>query len=176
MIQLQAGPALINAPGARTDAERLLSSAEGFASMADAAVAGAGPLAFAGSHTAVLFFMWAQAAEIAMKAWLVMDGVSLNDIPKSSLYGHNLEQILVKAKERGFAPQLELTAAQWSQLNQVYDRAKKLQYPVADGFVLPPRATTRDMVDSFVTAAAFKVRGQVDRSRLGASIGFGANY
>jgi HEPN domain-containing protein len=176
MTQLQAGGALMNAPGARTDAERLLSSAEGFASMADAAVAGAGPQAFAGSHTAVLFFMLAQAAEIAMKAWLVMDGISLNDIPRSSLYGHDLEQILLKAKDRGFAPQVELTTAQLSRLNQVYDRAKNLQYPVADGFVLPPRAATREMVDSFIAAAAFKVRGQVDRSRLGASIGFGANY
>ena len=64
-MQLQADSALMNAPGARTDAERLLSSAEGFASIADAAVAGAGPHAFAGSHTAVLFFMLAQAAEIA---------------------------------------------------------------------------------------------------------------
>jgi len=175
-MQLEAGSALMNAAGARTDAERLLTSAEGFASIADAAVAGAGPQAFAGSHTAVLFFMLAQAVEIAMKAWLVMDGVSLNDIPKSSLYAHDLEQILVKAKARGFAPQIELTAAQLSLLNQVYDIAKKLQYPVADGFVLPPRAATREMVDSFITAAALKIRGQVDRSRLGASIGFGANY
>jgi hypothetical protein len=175
-MQLQAGSALMNARGARTDAERLLSSAEGFAWIADAAVAGAGPHAFAGSHTAVLFFMLAQAAEIAMKAWLVMDGVSLNDIPKPTLYGHDLEQILVTARARGFAPGFELTAAQLSQLNRVYDRAKTLQYPVGDGFVLPPRAATRAMVDSFISAAALKVRGQVDRSRLGASIGFGALY
>jgi hypothetical protein len=172
-MQLQADSALMNAPGARTDAERLLSSAEGFASIADAAVAGAGPHAFAGSHTAVLFFLLAQAAEIAMKAWLVMDGVSLSDIRK---LGHDLEGILVTARADGFAPGFELAAAQFSLLNRVYDRAKTLQYPVGDGFVLPPRAATRAMVDSFISAAALKVRGQVDRSRLGASIGFGALY
>jgi hypothetical protein len=172
-MQLQADSALMNALGAPTDAERLLSSAEGFASIADAAVAGAGPHAFAGSHTAVLFFLLAQAAEIAMKAWLVMDGVSLSDIRK---LGHDLEGILVTARADGFAPAFELAAAQFSLLNRVYDRAKTLQDPVGDGFVLPPRAATRAMVDSFISAAVLKVRGQVDRSRLGASIGFGALY
>jgi HEPN domain-containing protein len=121
---------MTSALGARTNAERLLTSAEGFASLADAAVAGAGSHAFDGSRTAVLFFMLAQAAEIAMKAWLVMDGVSLRDLPNSHLYGHDLEQILTKAKVRGFAPTVELTARQLSLLNQVYDDAKKLQYRV----------------------------------------------
>ena len=163
---MKAGTALINAVGARTEAERLLSSAEGFASIADAAVAGAGPQAFAGSRTAVLFFVLAQAAEIAMKAWLVMDGVPLKDLPKSNLYGHNLEQILDRAKARGFAPSCELTVYHLSLLNRVYNGVKQLQYPVADGFVLPPKAATREMVESFITAAALKVRGQVDRSVL----------
>jgi hypothetical protein len=61
-------------------------------------------------------------------------------------------------------------------LNGVYNASKKLQYPVADGFVLPPRAATREMVDAFITAAAIKVRGEANRNRLGASIGFGAIY
>jgi HEPN domain-containing protein len=168
--------AMTSASGARTNAERLLTSAEGFVSVADAAVAGAGSHAFDGPRTAVLFFMFAQAAEIAVKAWLVMVGVPLRNLPNSHLYGHDLEKILTKAKARGFAPTVELSERQLSLLNQVYDAAKKLQYPVADGFVLPPCAATREMVDAFITSATIKVRGQVDRNRLGASIGFGAIY
>ena len=80
----------VKAPEARINAERLLTSGEGFASIADAAVVGAGSHAFTGSHTAVLFFMLAQAAEIAMKAWLVMDGVPLSDLSKRELPNGNL--------------------------------------------------------------------------------------
>jgi hypothetical protein len=81
--------------------------------------------------------MLAQGAEIAMKAWLAIAGVPLSDLRKPEL-GHDLEKILSKAKVLGFAPNVELTAREWSLLNTVYNTSKKLQYPIADGFVLPP--------------------------------------
>jgi hypothetical protein len=167
----------------RNHAEKLLTSAEGFASFADAAVAGAGIQAAAGAHAVVLFFMMAQAAELAMKAWLVMDGVQLDEIAGRD-YGHDLAKGLKKARDRGFDPGTQLPADQWNRLNEVYFSSrnqgkpvnKQLQYPVADGFVLPRRAATRQMLTSFIDAAAIKVRGQIDRDRLGQSIGFGALY
>jgi hypothetical protein len=157
----------INPPGAHTDPERLLSSAEGFAALADAAAAAGGSVMRSGSAQAALYFTLAQALELAVKAWLRMSGVSLAELKK---YGHDLEDLTAAAKALGLAPSAELTPRSLAVLNDVYSGKKGLQYPRWDGIALPPSREVRTAVDASIAAAALTVRGGTDPSRPGAAI------
>lgn len=160
---------VLNAPGARTESESLLCSAEGFSALADSARVGSGNHPPAGWMTGALYFTLAQALELAVKAWLRTDGVLLGEL-KGSRYGHNLEKVIDDAKARGFAPASELTPRELQMLNGVYGAGKQLQYPHAGAFAFPPPLAVRNMVDACITAASLKVRGQVNPDNPGASI------
>lgn len=159
---------MANIPNQRTDAERLLSSAEGFAALADSAIVGSGNQPLRGSVPVALYFNLAQAMELAIKAWLAMDGVPLGDLKDK--YGHNLERLTAGAKARGLALVSGLPPRDLKMLNDAYAGAKELQYPITDGFVLPQRRPVREMVDACIAVASQSIRGQVKVDRPGASI------
>ena len=156
------------------EAHRLLASACGLISIADSSVAGAGERAFVGPRTHSLFFLFAQVAELALKAFLVKKGVSLHLLAKPKPYGHNLRALLTEARtNHGFnAP--ELPAVFFDPWNDLYARGKRLQYFVSDGGPLPPVKATREMLTGFIAEAA--TEGPATQSDVGMTIDFGANY
>ena len=67
--------ATLNAAGPATDGLRLLTSAAGFASLADAGVAAWSSQVPRGSQVPIVCFTLAQAAELALKAYLLQRGI-----------------------------------------------------------------------------------------------------
>ena len=98
MSAIKASPAHIGS-GSQA-AIRLLASACGLVSIADASVVGAGDRAFAGPRTHSLFFIFAQSTELALKAFLVKKGMSLDVLAKPRPYGHNLRALLGEAQAK----------------------------------------------------------------------------
>lgn len=165
----------MNVPGPPMDAERLLSSAEGYAAVADAALVGAGNQQLSSSGMVALYFLLAQALELAVKAWLVMEKVPLAALRRKP-YGHDLESVLSEAKARGFSVDSELSPSALQALNRLYSGQKLMQYPTVDGFSFPNRQAMRGMVDSCIRAASVKIRGRAGLTNPGASISYGANW
>lgn len=140
-----------NAAGPATDALRLLTSAAGFAELADAGVATWRALGLRGSHAPTICFTLAQAAELAMKAYLLQRGVPLIVLSKGK-FGHDLAGVLKQARARGMQARV-LPAVFFDPLNRAYRGSKQLQYPNVDGFVLPPLRATREMVEELIVEA-----------------------
>jgi HEPN domain-containing protein len=143
--------ARLNAVGPATDALRLLTSAAGFAALADAGVATWSAQGFRGSQAPIVCFTLAQAVELAMKAYLLQRGVPLVDLGKGK-FGHDLADVLKEARARGMQSRV-LPAVFFDPLNRAYRGSKQLQYPNVDGFVLPPLRATREMVEELIAEA-----------------------
>lgn len=164
----------VNRPGPRMDALRLLTSAEGFAAIADFAVIGMAAGRDSAS-TVALTFILAQALELAIKAWLVVGGRSLGELSKRP-YSHDIERVLLEAKACGFALPVELPAETLSRLNAIYSGAKQLQYPTVDGFALASPRLLREMVAACISAGSLRIRGYEDPVRPGGSIATDAKW
>lgn len=156
------------------EAIRLLASACGLISIADSSVSGAGARAFAGPRTHSLFFIFAQATELALKAFLIKKGMSLADLAKPRPYGHNLRRLLDEARSNHGLRAPELPPAYFDPWNDLYRLDKRLQYFASDGGPLPPIKATREMVHGFIIEAAEEP--PQNRSDLGVTIDFGADY
>jgi hypothetical protein len=152
----------MNAAGPATDGLRLLASAAGFASLADAGVAAWSGQGLRGSQPLVVFFTLAQAAELAMKAFLLQRNVPLSSFGKGN-FGHDLAIVLTEARARGLQSRI-LPPIFFGQLSSAYLGSKQLgskllQYPAVDGFVLPPLRATRDMVEELIAEATSAIPG-----------------
>ena len=84
-----------------------------------------------------VLFLVGQAVELALKAFLLSQGVSLSTLRKD--YGHELHRALRKAKELGFKPLLQLTEEEknvLALLDELYS-SKQLQYIVTGAKTFP---------------------------------------
>jgi HEPN domain-containing protein len=149
--------ATLNAAGPATDGLRLLTSAAGFASLADAGVAAWSSQVPRGSQAPIVCFTLAQAAELALKAYLLQRGIRVADLGRGNL-GHDLASVLSEARARGMQARV-LPAVFFNPLNSAYRGSKQLQYPNVDGFVLPPLRATREMVEELISEATNAIQG-----------------
>ena len=84
-----------------------------------------------------VMFLVGQAIELALKAYLLSEGVSLRSLRKD--YGHELHRLLRKCKELGFLPLLQLSEEETNVLALLDDlySTKQLQYIVTGSKLFP---------------------------------------
>jgi hypothetical protein len=84
-----------------------------------------------------VMFLVGQAIELALKAFLLSEGISLRSLRKD--YGHELHRLLRKCKELSFQPLLQLSDSEVNvlELLDALYASKQLQYIVTGSKVFP---------------------------------------
>jgi hypothetical protein len=116
-----------------------------------------------------------QSSELALKSFLVLKGVPLEDLAKRQLFGHDLRKCLSGARSFGFAAPA-LPAIWFDSLNDLYGDDKRLQYFLSNGGSLPPLLAFREMVLGFITEPAALMGLPPGHADIGYQIDFGALY
>jgi len=110
-------------------------------------------------------FLLAQGIELAVKAWLLQDGVPADTL-RSRDIGHDLAALLALAGRRSFPHAGE--AERWlvDVLNATYRDGKRLQYPKPEPASWPSPRAVRELLHDSLRAAGASIFPDIDLDRV----------
>ena len=91
-------------------------------------------------HTLVLYFLLCRSIELCLKAFLLEDGVTPEDLPKRNMYGHDLKKILDDVIKRNLVNFSNDEVKKIEILNNPYCK-KDFEYFISGKMTLPKVST-----------------------------------
>jgi hypothetical protein len=125
----------------------LLDAARSFAAAADATVARLGQPDAGGPHYLTVLFLLSQAIENALKAYLLIRGVSESELRQ---IGHDLPRVLARAEAADWRTQHPADRFLLKVIDGCYRKQKQLQYHRASEMTLPLLRPVRELVHEYI--------------------------